>query len=116
MDSRMREISEQRDRGQLYGLYGPLSVFSGSANPGLAQEIADKLGRPLGKVTLQQFANGNVFAKLNESVRGKDVFLIQPTCAGIRHRQTDNGECLVVPDRARQEAAQQEHWNYFKKT
>jgi ribose-phosphate pyrophosphokinase len=99
MDSRMREISKQRDRGKLYGLYGPLAVFSGSANPGLAQEIADKLDRPLGRVTIRQFANGNVFAKLNESVRGKDVFLIQPTCAGIRQRQKQNGECLLLPDR-----------------
>jgi len=98
MDPLMREISEQRDRGELYGLYGPLAVFSGSANPELAQEIADRLERPLGKVTIQQFANGNIFAKLNESVRGKDVFLIQPTCAGIRHRQRQSGECLVLPD------------------
>jgi ribose-phosphate pyrophosphokinase len=100
MDSHMREISEQRDRGELYGLYGPLAIFSGSANPELAQEIADKLGRPLGKVTIQQFANANIFAKLNESVRGKDVFLIQPTCAGIRHRQQHSGECLVDPHQA----------------
>jgi ribose-phosphate pyrophosphokinase len=100
MKALMREISEQRDRRGQYGLYGPLAIFSGSANPELAQEIADKLHRPLGKVTIQQFANGNIFAKLNESVRGKDVFLIQPTCAGVRHRQQQNGECLVLPHQA----------------
>ncbi|MGC9333017.1 MAG: ribose-phosphate diphosphokinase [Anaerolineae bacterium] len=97
----MRDISEQRDRGEQYGLYGPLAVFSGSANPELAQEVADKLQRRLGRVTIRQFANGNIFAKLNESVRGKDVFLIQPTCAGIRRRQRDTGECFVNPRRVK---------------
>jgi ribose-phosphate pyrophosphokinase len=91
----MREISEQRERGEQYGLYGPLAVFSGTANPELAQEIAAKLDRPLGKVTIRQFANGNVFAQLNASVRSKDVFLIQPTCPGIRYREHETGECLV---------------------
>jgi ribose-phosphate pyrophosphokinase len=94
----MEEISSKRDRRRQYGLYGPLAVFSGTANPELAQEIADCLHRKLGKVTIRQFANENVFAKLNESVRGKDVFLIQPTCAGLRNRKKSNGECIVVPE------------------
>ena len=98
MDSRLREISEQRDRGELYGLYGPLAILSGTSNPKLAQEIADKLGRSLGQVTIRQFANGNVFAKLRESVRSKDVFLIQPTCAGVRYRTHEAGECICVPE------------------
>lgn len=98
MYSEMRKISEQRERGQQYGLYGPLAVFGGTANPELAQEIAGKLGRPLGKVTIRQFANENVFAKLNESVRGKDVFLIQPTCAGVRRRRSKAGVCVVARD------------------
>jgi len=97
MDTRMREISHQRDRGELYGLYGPLAIFSGTANPELAQEIADRLGRRLGEVTIRQFANGNVFAKLRASVRSKDVFLVQPTCAGRRYRTEEAGECVFVP-------------------
>jgi ribose-phosphate pyrophosphokinase len=99
MDSQMREISERRERGEQYGLYGPLAIFSGTANPALAQEIATRLDRPLGKVTIRQFANGNVFAQLNASVRSKDVFLIQPTCAGIRHREHESGECLVPEEK-----------------
>jgi ribose-phosphate pyrophosphokinase len=95
----MEGISAERDRGQQYGLYGPLAVFSGTANPDLAQEIADRLRKPLGKVTICQFANQNVFAKLNESVRSKDVFLIQPTCAGLRNRKRTVGECVVEPER-----------------
>jgi ribose-phosphate pyrophosphokinase len=97
MDVHLREISRQRDRKQQYGLYGPLAVFSGTANPDLAEEIAAKLERPLGQVTIRQFDNENVFAKLNESVRSKDVFLIQPTCSGARKRKHRAGECVVVP-------------------
>ncbi len=94
----MEQISAERDRGGQYGLYGPLAIFSGTGNPELAQEIADRLQTPLGKVTICQFANQNVFAKLNESVRSKDVFLIQPTCAGLRNRKHKAGECVVLPE------------------
>ncbi len=95
---RMEEISARRDRKEQYGLYGPLAIFSGTANPELAQEIAAILGRPLGKVTICQFDNQNIFAKLNESVRSKDVFVIQPTCAGMRNRNVKTGECVITPD------------------
>jgi ribose-phosphate pyrophosphokinase len=95
-------VSERRERKELYGLYGPLAIFSGTSNPDLAQEIADILDRPLGKVTICQFANQNIFAKLEESVRSKDVFLIQPTCAGVRHRMHKAGECVVAPEVVKQ--------------
>lgn len=102
METHMQEISEKRDRGEQYGLYGPLAIFSGTANPALALEIADLLHKPLGKATICQFANQNIFAKLRESVRSKDVFLIQPTCAGVRHRKHQNGQCIVLPEEMRQ--------------
>jgi ribose-phosphate pyrophosphokinase len=95
----MARISAQRDQGRQYGLYGPLSIFSGTANPELAQEIASILHKRLGKAAIFQYANQNVFAKLNESVRSKDVFLIQPTCAGLRYRIHKNGECVITPER-----------------
>jgi ribose-phosphate pyrophosphokinase len=98
----MEEISALRDRGQQYGLYGPLAIFSGTANPELAQEIAGLLGRPLGQVAVCQFANQNIFAKLNESVRSKDVFLIQPTCASVRNRSYKSGECVIPPEQVSQ--------------
>jgi ribose-phosphate pyrophosphokinase len=94
----MKQISLERDRGRQYGLYGPLAVFSGTANPELAREVAERLDKPLGSVTIRQFANGNVFAQLAESVRGKDVFLIQPTCASLRYRKSRAGECVVEPE------------------
>ena len=58
-----------------------LMLFSGRANPALAARIASKLGVELGGVTLKTFANGEVYCRYEESVRGADVFIVQPTCA-----------------------------------
>jgi ribose-phosphate pyrophosphokinase len=57
-----------------------LMLFSGRGNPGLAANIASKLGVGLGGVTLKTFANGEVYCRYDESVRGADVFIVQPTC------------------------------------
>jgi ribose-phosphate pyrophosphokinase len=57
-----------------------LMLFSGRANPGLAARIAAKLGVELGGVTLKTFSNGEVYCRYEESVRGADVFIVQPTC------------------------------------
>jgi ribose-phosphate pyrophosphokinase len=58
-----------------------LMLFSGRANPELAAKIAHKLGVDLGPVTLKTFSNGEVYCRFEESIRGADVFLVQPTCA-----------------------------------
>ena len=52
-------------------------LFSGSVNHELAEEIASELGRTLGNVKLEKFANGEIYARYLESVRGADVFLVQ---------------------------------------
>jgi ribose-phosphate pyrophosphokinase len=57
-----------------------LMLVSGRANPGLAARIADKLGVELARLTLKTFANGEVYCRFDESVRGADVFIVQPTC------------------------------------
>jgi ribose-phosphate pyrophosphokinase len=57
-----------------------LMLFSGRANPELAAKIADKLGVDLGPVTLKTFSNGEVYCRYEESIRGADVFIVQPTC------------------------------------
>jgi ribose-phosphate pyrophosphokinase len=57
-----------------------LMLFAGRANPELAARIADKIGVDLGPVTLKTFSNGEVYCRYEESIRGADVFLIQPTC------------------------------------
>jgi ribose-phosphate pyrophosphokinase len=58
-----------------------LMLFSGRANPELAARIAGKLGVDLGPVTLKTFSNGEVYCRFEESIRGADVFIVQPTCA-----------------------------------
>src|SRR5213593_3844612 len=57
-----------------------LMLFSGRANPELAASIASKIGVDLGPITLKTFSNGEVYCRFEDSIRGADVFLIQPTC------------------------------------
>ncbi|PKZ64125.1 ribose-phosphate diphosphokinase [Gordonia terrae] len=56
-------------------------MFSGRANPALADRIARELGVGLGAITLKTFSSGEVYCRFDESIRGADVFLIQPMCA-----------------------------------
>jgi ribose-phosphate pyrophosphokinase len=63
-----------------------LMLVSGRANPALAARIGDKLGVELSPLTLKTFANGEVYCRFEESVRGADVFIVQPTCGN-----TDTG-------------------------
>jgi ribose-phosphate pyrophosphokinase len=58
-----------------------LMLFSGRANPALASAINRKLGIELGHVTLKTFSAGELYCRYEESVRGADVFIVQPTCA-----------------------------------
>ncbi len=58
-----------------------LMVFSGNANPTLASKIASRLGVPLGKSLVTKFSDGEVRVELNENVRGKDICIVQSTCA-----------------------------------
>ena len=61
-----------------------LMVVSGRANPQLAVDIADKLGVEVGPVTLKTFSNGEVYCRYEESIRGADVFIVQPMCGNPR--------------------------------
>ena len=58
-------------------------VYTGNANPGLARKICRYLGVPLGQAEVFSFANENIFVKILDNVREKDVFLIQPTCRPV---------------------------------
>jgi ribose-phosphate pyrophosphokinase len=60
-----------------------LMVFSGRANPELSAKIAEKLGVELGKVDIKTFADGEIYVKYRESIRGADVFIVQPTCRPV---------------------------------
>ncbi|MEG1398040.1 MAG: ribose-phosphate diphosphokinase, partial [Raoultibacter sp.] len=80
-----------------------LAVFSGSANPELAEEIAECLGVALGNVKLEKFANGEIYARYLESVRGADVFIIQ-SVAGA-HVNDSLMELLIMVDAAKRASA-----------
>lgn len=57
----------------------PLAIFSGRSNPALARAIAEQLGTVLGTVNIKNFSDGEIYVKYQESIRGKDVFIVQST-------------------------------------
>ena len=66
-------------------LAGPngLKIFSGTGNPELAKNIAKSLKVPLGDMMVSRFSEGEIRVKINEDVRGRDIFIIQPTCPPV---------------------------------
>ncbi len=58
-----------------------MMIFTGNSNPELAREVAELLGASLGKCTVAQFSDGEAHVEILENVRGRDVFVIQPTCS-----------------------------------
>ncbi|CAN6290639.1 unnamed protein product [Urochloa humidicola] len=79
-----------------------LRIFSGSANPLLAQEIACYLGVDLDRAKIKRFADGEIYVQLQESVRGCDVFLVQPTCPPANENLM---ELLIMIDACRRASA-----------
>lgn len=61
-------------------MFKELKIFSGNANPALAQEICGYLSVPLAKATVKTFSDGEIMVEVNENVRGRDVFVVQSTC------------------------------------
>ncbi|CAB4243880.1 Ribose-phosphate pyrophosphokinase [Methylacidimicrobium sp. AP8] len=80
----------------------PLLVFSGSANRPLAERIVESIGIPLGVATISSFPDGETFVKIDENIRGRDVFLVQPTCPPTNHNIM---ELLIMIDAARRASA-----------
>ncbi len=82
--------------------YNSMLVFSGNANRQLAEDIVNYLNIPLGKAILGRFSDGEIMVEIMENVRGKDVFIVQPTC----HPTNDNlMELLVMVDAVRRSSA-----------
>ena len=77
-------------------------VFAGNANPQLAQEIASYLEMPLGKAIVGKFSDAEVMVEILENVRGKHIFIIQPTCAPTNDNLM---ELMVMVDAARRSSA-----------
>ncbi|MGM0460935.1 MAG: ribose-phosphate diphosphokinase [Fibrobacterota bacterium] len=64
-------------------MFGELKIFSGRANPELAREICSSVGVQPGKIDIMKFSNENMKVSFKESVRGKDVYLVQPSCSPV---------------------------------
>ncbi|MEB3228506.1 MAG: ribose-phosphate pyrophosphokinase [Synechocystis sp.] len=81
-----------------------LRLFSGSSNPSLSQEVARYLGMDIGPMLRKRFADGELYIQIQESIRGGDVYLIQPCC----HPVNDNlMELLIMIDACRRASARQ---------
>src|SRR3954470_11854621 len=82
--------------------YGELKLFSGSAHPELAKEIAQHLGLPMGQCRLRRFPDTEVSFQIDENIRGTDVFIIQPTCSPV---DANIMELLIMIDAFRRSSA-----------
>jgi ribose-phosphate pyrophosphokinase len=80
-----------------------LTILSGRAHPKLAGEIADYLGINLGQVDIQNFPDGEIGIKLEENIRGRDVFIVQPTCPPVNENVM---ELLILIDACKRASAE----------
>jgi len=80
-----------------------LAFFSGNSNPELGKEIADYMKIPLGKIELKKFADGETYANYTDSIRGKDVYLLQSTCNPVNDNLM---ELLIMIDAAKRADAE----------
>ena len=74
-----------------------MKIFSGAAHKSLAQKIADYVGVPLGDATVDSFPDGETFVRFNENIRGRDVYIVQPTCPPTNQNLM---ELLIMVDAA----------------
>lgn len=79
-----------------------MKIFSGTGNPALAQEIVQCLGTKLGRLRIERFADGETYVKFDESVRGVDAFIIQPTCNPV---DTNILQLLILLDALKRASA-----------
>ena len=77
-------------------------IFTGTANTRLAVDVVNHLDMSLGKMTVGRFSDGEVMVEINENVRGKDVFVLQPTCAPTNDNLM---EIMVMVDALRRASA-----------
>lgn len=79
-----------------------LKIFTGNSNRPLAEEICKHVGVPLGEATVTSFPDGESFVKINENVRGQDIYLVQSTCTPTNHHLM---ELLIMIDAAKRASA-----------
>ncbi len=80
-----------------------MKIFSGRAHPALARKVCEYLGLPLGRVITGNFPDGEISCKIDEDVRGRDVFLIQPTCPPVNENLM---ELLIMIDSFKRASAE----------
>jgi len=83
-------------------MYGEMVLFTGNANPALAQRIAERLGHPISSAKVGRFSDGETRVELHQNVRGRDVFLLQPTCAPANDNLM---ELLIMAEACRRSSA-----------
>ena len=86
----------------MHTLHPEMKIFSGSANRDLAEKICRSIGAPLGEATISSFPDGETYVKFEENIRGRDVFIIQPTSPPTNHHLM---ELLIMVDAARRASA-----------
>ncbi len=84
------------------GVFSEYKIFAGNSNPELAEEIAAIMGKPLGKSTVTTFSDGEIAVSLWETVRGKDVYIVQPTCDPVNNNLM---ELLIMVDAMKRASA-----------
>ncbi len=80
-----------------------LKIFTGNANPALAQDICEAYGVDLGRAMVRQFSDGEIYLQIKENVRGADVFVIQPTCTPVERNLM---ELLLMIDALKRASAE----------
>lgn len=95
-------MAEELAIRQVSGMAPDLDIYCGSAMPELAQEVADRLGRSLGKRELDHFPDGECHVRIQDSVRGRDIYIVQSTFAPVNERLM---ELLVMIDACRRASA-----------
>lgn len=84
------------------GVFSDYKIFTGNSHPELAKEIADIMGKPLGKATVTKFSDGEISVNIWESVRGVDVYIIQSTCNPVNDNLM---ELLIMIDAMKRASA-----------
>jgi ribose-phosphate pyrophosphokinase len=83
-------------------MFGPIKVISGNAHPTLAEDIVSHLGLELGHAKVSRFSDGEIQVEIDDNVRGRDVFLIQPTCSPANDHIM---ELLIMADACKRSSA-----------
>jgi len=90
------------DQSQSYIHRGELKLLTGNANPELAESIAKSLSKEIGAAEIEKFSDGEIKIIINESIRGKDVYIVQPTSAPTNDNLM---ELLIMIDACRRASA-----------